>query len=102
TRTEVRNIVARLDRLNGTVARHEKELREQEVHLASRQSDCPLVDAVKVRIRPLEDFVTSERAAEKTSKTWMDRMWPLIWAAAGMFGFLVLEHAPQLAKALFH
>jgi hypothetical protein len=32
----------------------------------------------------------------------MEHIWPVIWIAAGVFGLLVLEHAAEIRKALFH
>jgi len=102
TRAEVRGITARLDKVNGRVADQERHIGEMQIELAERSLACPLVDAVEVRIRPLEEALAAERASEKTSKTWLDRVGPFIWVALGVFGFLVLERAPQLAKAVFH
>lgn len=90
-RTDMRSVKAHLAKLNGKVAAHEKELCE-------RSAQWPQVDDIESRLRPVEDFMISERAAQKTSSAWLDRIWPFIWAAIGILAFLALEHAPQLLK----
>jgi septal ring factor EnvC (AmiA/AmiB activator) len=102
TRTEVKNIVSRLDRLNGKVADHEARIGQMQIELAERRKQCPLVDAVEIRIRPLEEALAVERAVEQNTKNWMDHIWPIVWIAAGVFGLLILEHAAEIKKALFH
>jgi hypothetical protein len=98
TKAEVKTIVARLDRVNGSVARHKKESREHDQHIAARSGNCPLVDQVEHRLRPVEDFITAEKAAAGINKTWMDRLWPFIWAACGILGLVVLQNAAALLK----
>ncbi len=101
-KTEMRNVVARLDKLNGKVADHEARLGQMQIELAERRNQCPLVDAIELRIRPVEDFITAEQASKKTNRHWMEKVWPVIWVGAGVFGFLILEHAQGLLQSFFH
>jgi hypothetical protein len=48
----------------------------------------------------LEDFVTAEKAVAGSNKHWLDRMWPMIYAAVGIGFYLVLVHSPELIKFL--
>lgn len=98
TRAEVTAVKDHLARLNGRVADHERRLGEMQIELAERRHQCPIADGLEKRIRPVEDFVTGERAAEKTNSSWMKWMWPFIWAAAGAFVLLILLHAASLLK----
>ena len=75
-------------------------VREHDRHIAERTGHCPLIDAVEIRIRPVEEALVAEKAAKQTARTWMDRIWPLIWAAIGIFGLLVLQNATDLLKHL--
>ena len=56
--------MVRLDKLDGTVARHEKEFGEMKIHLAERDQRCPRVDAPEERLRKVEGFVTAEKASQ--------------------------------------
>jgi hypothetical protein len=38
TKIEVKAVVARLDKVNGNISRHEKELREHDLHIAARSA----------------------------------------------------------------
>lgn len=42
--TEVRNIVSRHDKLNGTVGRHEQRMNGMQIEVAERRNNCPLVE----------------------------------------------------------
>ena len=73
-------------------------MNEIQIEVAERRNQCPIVDAIQVRLRPLEDFITGETAARKTSATWLKWLWPVIWAGAGAFAILVLINAPAILK----
>ena len=96
--TDVAAMKEHLSKLNGKVAAHELQVGKMQVELAERRHQCPLADALEDRIRPVEDFITAEKASEKTSSTWMKWLWPLIWAGAGAFALLVLLHASDILK----
>lgn len=74
TKAEVKAIVARLDRLNGSVARHQEAIAALQLDKARREGE------------------------EASSNTWLDRLWPFIYAAARIAGFLVLTHAEDVLK----
>jgi anti-sigma-K factor RskA len=99
TTAEVKNIVARLDKLNGTVARHEERMNEIQIEVAERRHQCPIAEGLEKRIRPVEDFVTGESAARKTSSAWLKWMWPLIWAGAGAVAVLILRHGELILQS---
>ena len=72
-----------------------------EVHLAERDKQLPQsIEKVEDRLWACEDFITTERATSKDNSVWMKWMWPLIWAAIGIAGLLVLQSAPIVLKAL--
>lgn len=49
----------------------------------------------------MESYITSQVAKEKADDHWMSRLWPVIWAAAEVGGYLALIHAAaKLAGAL--
>ena len=98
TRAEVAAVKDHLARLNGRVVEQEKRTGEIQIELAERRNKCPIADALEDRIRPVEDFIVAERAAEKTSATWLKWLWPIIWAAIGAFALLVLLHANNFLK----
>jgi predicted nucleic acid-binding Zn-ribbon protein len=100
--TDMRAVKEHLARLNGKVAAHEKEFGDVRVRLAERDSQCPLVEKVEDRLRKAEDYITAENATRKTSSAWMKTIWPFIWAAAGIFGLLVLQNAGFILKAFIH
>jgi hypothetical protein len=62
----------------------------------------PIGRNVEGRIRSLEDANTARAAVEKTDHRWMRRLWPFVWAAAGIFGLLVLQNASFILKAFVH
>ena len=98
TRVELTAIKDHLGRLNSKVATHELKVGEMQIELAERRNQCPLIDVLEARTRTVEDFVTAEKASSKISSTWMSRLWPFIWAAAGAVGLLILLHAADLLK----
>ncbi|HZP17098.1 MAG TPA: hypothetical protein VFB00_03975 [Terriglobales bacterium] len=95
---ESKAIVARLDKLNGSVARHQEQIGQMQVEIAERRHSCPLVDHVEEQLVPIKEWVAARKAAQSVSKSWLDRLWPFIWAASGAFVLLVLLHANDLLK----
>jgi hypothetical protein len=95
--TDMKAVKEHLKTLNGKVASHEKQLNE-------RLNSCPLVAAAEGRIRPLEDYITEQRAMEKTSKNWSDHLWPIGRYAIGTIlaalFILILTHADVFTKLI--
>jgi hypothetical protein len=95
--TDMKAVKEHLKTLNGKVAAHEKQLNE-------RLNSCPPVAAAEGRIRPLEDFVTEQKAVEKTSKVWTDHLWPIGRYAIGTIlaalFILVLTHADVFSRLI--
>ena len=69
-------IVERLDKLNGSVARHAE------------------------KISVLEKAEARREGAESSSTRWIERLMPAIWAACGAFAVLVLSNAEMFLKHL--
>lgn len=90
-KTDMRSVKEHLAKLNGKVAAHEKELCE-------RRSQWPAVDDIEERLRPVEEFIAGERASQKTSSAWLDKVWPFVWAGLGVLGLLVLQNGPTLIR----
>ena len=96
TRVELAGVKEHLGRLNGKVADHERRLGEMLIEVAERRNQCPLVDSVEGRLRPVEEFITTTKAQEKANDHWLSRLWPFIWAGAGAIAMLLLSHADQI------
>jgi hypothetical protein len=89
--TDMAAVKTHLEKLNGKVAAHEKEL-------AERRHQCPLVDEMERRVRSIEDQNTSRNAVDQNNSSWLNRLWPFIWASIGIFGVLTLQNAPAILK----
>jgi hypothetical protein len=76
----VTGINARLDRLNGSVARHEQRITTIEISGAAHAA--------------------GQRAAVETSDKWMDRLKPIGGLILAFVAGLILSHAPELLKLL--
>jgi hypothetical protein len=113
--TDMSAVKTHLEKLNSKVAAHEKELNERrnvcplvdrvearvrtlEDANTTRSATEPLVDEMESRVRSLEDSNTARLATDKSNSHWLTRLWPLIWAALGIFGLIVLQHAHLLLK----
>ena len=57
---------------------------------------CPM----RARLDAVEDFVTAYKAKTGEDKTWMDRLWPAIYAAAGVTVYVAALHASDLLNAM--
>jgi hypothetical protein len=120
TTAELRNVVARQDKVNGSVARHEEKLGMLQLELSNRASliTLDLVTAasevkadltaelnshvmacpMKPRMDVIEDYVVSQKTKAGEDDTWMSRLWPVIYAGLGMALYLVLLHAAEMLK----
>jgi hypothetical protein len=93
-----------LVRLNSKVADHETKVGAIQIELAERRHQYPLNENMQDRLRPLEDWITAEKASSRTSATWLKWLWPVIWALAGAFALLILLHAASISSTIlkFH
>lgn len=82
---ETKNVVARLDKQNGTVTRHEEKLGEILIRLAEREKSCPL-------LVPMQDYVAKQQGRDSASSVWVNRLLPLVYTVAGGFGTLSIQH----------
>jgi hypothetical protein len=57
---------------------------------------CPM----KARMDAVESYVTTTRAMAVYNRHWIDRVMPLIYAAAGISFYLVIVHGPEMLKFL--
>jgi len=73
---DVRVINARLDKLNGSAARHEQALSETKVALAAHTS--------------------ADEGKENSNQTWADRLMPGMWMVAGTLVSLALLHGASV------
>ena len=101
-KTGVANIVSRLDRINGTVAEHQKALTEHAVTLASRDKACPLVGALQGDLERLtvqvSEHIAAGDAERKTDEKWHKKLQPFVLVLCGAGAALGLDHAVELLK----
>jgi hypothetical protein len=55
---------------------------------------------MKARMDAVESYVTTTRAMAVYNRHWIDRVMPLIYAAAGISFYLVIVHGPEMLKFL--
>ena len=116
--TDMATVKEHLVKLNGSVAGHEKRLGELAAMTAASVADrllnastaaaaatavmtahvlgCPL----KARMDAVEDWVTGMQAVTVSNKHWLDRIWPVIYAASGIAVYMLAMHTDQLLKAM--
>ena len=56
--------------------------------------------AVAARLDTVEDWVTGIQAVTVSNKHWLDRIWPVIYAAAGVLFYLVLANANSVLQVM--
>jgi len=115
---ETRNVVTRLDKVNGSIARHELKIADLGTDLAksvadsllaaskaaglatavvtAHVTDCPL----HARMNSVENYVTGKLATTASNSHWMNRLWPMIYAACGILFYLLLMNATQILEAI--
>jgi hypothetical protein len=69
---------------------------ELKAELNSHVNGCPLRD----RMDSVEEFVSSTQVAAKTNSHWMNRLWPIIYAASGIMFYMMLTNADTVLEAL--
>ena len=94
TTVEVKNIVARLDKLNGTVARHEEKIGAQTVDLLQHVNACPMRD----RLSEVESFISAQKATTDNDKDWKSKLHPALWMAISAVIVLVMLHSADMLK----
>jgi|GEM_PF-2066192 len=115
---ETRNVVTRLDKVNGSIARHELKIADLGTDLAksvadsllaaskaaglatavvtAHVTDCPL----HARMNSVENYVTGKLATTASNSHWMNRLWPMIYAMCGILFYLLLMNATQILEAI--
>jgi hypothetical protein len=76
---ETKNVVARLDKQNGTVIKHEEKLGAILIRLAERELNCPL-------LAPVQAYVAQQQGKDSESSVWVTRLLPLVYTLAGGLG----------------
>ncbi len=106
-------IVDRQDITNGRIADQERKTGDMQVELAERRNNCPLaahaeenlLEHIKQcpmqgRVTILEQYVNDAKATEKANTHWMSKLWPLIYAAAGIAFYMMLTNADNILEAI--
>lgn len=94
--TDMVAVKVQTTKTNGRVNDHDKLIAALDKHQAERTNNCPMIDTLSARVCILEEHQLREEGSAATSDRWFDRIWPLIWAGAGIIGYLVLQHASTL------
>jgi hypothetical protein len=87
-------ITQRLDRLNGTVAKHEKIINERAIVVADYMDHAKEAQVVEKRIRMLEDTQLSNKTIKKWIVTTVGVTGSLIAAGFTLFQFFIM-HSQQ-------
>jgi hypothetical protein len=104
-------VIARLDALNGSVARHSFQIIEIEKRNAARDHSCPLLGELQKCITGLHDQIenvqagqVSDRAADRAEAAadakWVGWTRPVVLALMGIIGTLLLEHGKEVVAGL--
>ena len=56
--------------------------------------------AVAARLDTVEDWVTGIQAVNVSNEHWLNRLWPVIYAAAGIAVYVAALHASDLLKVM--
>jgi hypothetical protein len=113
TTNEVKNLVERMDKQNHSVVHLQEDSIKHSIELAERRLSCPLLVPVaaqladhitncpmKSRMDVVEDWITTAKATASANSHWLNRLWPVFYAAAGVAVYMLAMHADQLLKAL--
>lgn len=100
TKSGLHAVVDRLDKVNGSISRHQADIGKMQIELAERRLSCPLVSAVMARVDVVEDFIVAATATEKANDHWLNRLWPAFYAAAGVAVYVAALHASDLMKVM--
>ena len=85
-----------LQRLNGTVDRHEERLQALREDVGRHQLQCP----VRADVELLKTATLTEKVTSQVTSAWWQRISPLIWLAIGGVIVLFLIHADELLRHL--
>ena len=86
----------RLQRLNGTVGRHEERLQALREDVGRHQLQCP----VRADVELLKTATLTEKVTSQVTSAWWQRVSPLLWLAIGGVIVLFLIHADELLRHL--
>ena len=84
----------RLQRLNGTVGRHEERLLAIQTRCAQQQLQCP----VRADVEILKAATLTEKVTSQVTSAWWQHISPLLWLAIGGVIVLFLIHADELLR----
>src|ERR1035437_3258288 len=113
TTSELRGVVARLDKQNSSIQHLQEDSIKHSVELAERRLACPLLvpmqheltDHVtgcpmKAKMDTVEDWMTAMKATADANGYWPNRLWPAFYGAAGVAVYVAALHAADIIKAL--
>jgi hypothetical protein len=83
-----------LQRLNGTVDRHEERLQALREDVGRHQLQCP----VRADVELLKTATLTEKVTSQVTSAWWQRISPLLWLAVGGVIVLFLIHADELLQ----
>ena len=90
--TKLDGITQRLDKLNGTVARHEKIINERAIVVADYMDHAKEAENVEKRIRMLEDQQLSNKTIKKWIVTTVGVTGSLIAIGFTLFQFFIMKN----------
>ncbi len=90
--TKLDGITQRLDKLNGTVAKHEKIINERAIVVADYMDHAKEAESIEKRIRMLEDQQLSNKTIKKWIVTTVGVTGSLIAIGFTLFQFFVMKN----------
>jgi hypothetical protein len=94
----VQGMNERLDRYNGTIVEHAKEIQEIKLSQARSEKQLGMVEPLAARVTIVEAATAAAVTARKTSAAWRSRLEPALWSIIGIIGYVVLIHAADIQK----
>lgn len=93
---EIRGLAERLDKLNGSVAKHESRLVEQELELTRHVLGCAMKSDVAALDTLIKTHLNTTAVRSAVHRTWVDRIFPLLYVVGGAIGALLLLHGREV------
>ncbi len=91
---DVREVQSRIREVQAEVVTDLKSVKEHLVRLNGKVADQ------ERRVGALELDQARREGAASSSRRWMDRLWPAVWAAGGAFVLMLLSQADMFLKHL--
>ena len=81
---------------NGSVLHHSEQLAAIPISLMTHAATCP----ISTRLGTVEAYVIGQKATSTNNSHWVNRLWPIIYAAGGIAIYMAALHANDLLKAM--